>query len=192
MAGNQSSCSRLDLTKDKVKNMERSIIVAIADNYAIGKKNALLWHISEDLKYFKRITSSHPVIMGYMTFKSIGRPLPGRTNVVTTWYPFDAPQGVIVVSDLEAGFKAVEKRFEEEDTPISERKCFVIGGGETYRQALPTADTLYITHVHATVEDADTFFPRIDPMIWEVEQRSDTFKDPETGYSYEFTVYRRR
>ena len=164
--------------------MEKAIIVAIADNYAIGRKNALLWHLPADLKYFKAQTSGYPVVMGYMTYLSIGRPLPGRLNIVSTWYPFDAPEGVVVVYSLEEGYQAAEKAGKE--------KVFVMGGGETYRQALPTADKLYITHVHTVVEDADTYFPRIDPLIWEEESRSETQTDPGTGLTFEFTVYRRR
>ncbi|MCI1640199.1 MAG: dihydrofolate reductase [Bacteroidales bacterium] len=164
--------------------MEKSIIVAVADNLAIGKDNALLWHIAEDMKYFRKTTTGFPVIMGYMTFKSIGRPLPNRRNIVISIYPFDdAPEGVIVVSSLSEAFAAAEDA----------GKCFVIGGGETYRQALPVADTLYITHVHAVIRDADTFFPVIDPSIWEDGPSSlSSMKDPESGYAVEFKVYKRR
>lgn len=171
--------------------MKKAIIVAIADNYAIGKDNALLWHLSEDLKYFKRVTSGHPVIMGYMTYKSIGRPLPGRLNIVSTWYPFDAPDGVSVVYSLKEAYDVAEKHFALCETPEEDRTVFVIGGGETYRNALPQADLLYITHVHTTVEDADTFFPVIDPLIWEKVSSEPAATDPETGLSYEFTVYKR-
>ena len=171
--------------------MKKAIIVAIADNYAIGKANALLWHLSEDLKYFKRVTSGHPVIMGYMTFKSIGRPLPGRLNIVSTWYPFDAPEGVSVVYSLKEAYDVAEKHFELMQTPEEDRTVFVIGGGETYRNALPAADFLYITHVHTTVEDADTFFPVIDPRIWEKCASEAPATDPETGLTYEFTIYKR-
>lgn len=171
--------------------MEKALIVAIADNYAIGKANALLWHLSEDLKYFKRVTSGHPVIMGYMTFLSIGRPLPGRLNIVSTWYPFDAPEGVKVVYSLEEAYAEAEKHFEEQGVPEAERTVFVMGGGETYRNALPAVDTLYITHVHTAVEDADTFFPVIDPLIWKKVSDNPVLTDEQTGLTYEFTVYKR-
>lgn len=162
--------------------MEKCIIVAVADNMAIGKNNALLWHIAEDMQYFRKTTIGSPVVMGYMTFKSIGRPLPKRKNVVISIFPFpDAPAEISVVGSLTEGFKAVGEC----------EKCFVIGGGETYRQALPVADKLYITHVHATIEDADTYFPVIDPCIWEVESTTPRQKDPETGYEFEFTIYKR-
>ena len=172
--------------------MEKALIVAIADNYAIGKANALLWHLSEDLKYFKKVTYGHPVIMGYMTFKSIGRPLPGRLNIVSTWYPFDAPEGVKVVYSLAEAYTAAEKHFEETGVPEAERTVFITGGGETYRNALPSADTLYITHVHTVIEDADTFFPVIDPLIWKKVSDNGIRKDEETGLEYEFAVYKRR
>jgi len=164
--------------------MEKSLIVAVADNWAIGKDNDLLWHISEDLKYFKRQTLGCPVIMGFMTYMSIGRPLPKRKNIVISLFPWpDAPEGVCVVGSLEEAYKEAEK----EDAP----RCFVMGGGYTYAEALPHCDTLYITHVHATVEDADVFFPEIDPKVWKVESKSQTHTDPETGLTYEFTVYRK-
>ena len=166
--------------------MEKCIIVAIADNRAIGKDNALLWHIAEDMKYFRKTTTGFPVVMGYMTFKSIGgRPLPKRDNVVISIFPWpDKPEGVKVAATLEEAFA-----FAGEGNPD---KVFVMGGGETYRQALPTADKLYITHVHTTIEDADTFFPLIDPAIWKVESTTPVETDPQTGFGYEFTIYARK
>ena len=166
--------------------MEKCIIVAIADNRAIGKANALLWHIAEDMKYFRQTTTGSPVVMGWMTFQSIGgKPLPKRDNVVISIFPWpDKPEGVKVAGSLEEAYGMI-------DEPAS-GKVFVMGGGETYRQALPTADKLYITHVHATIEDADTFFPVIDPAIWKVESTTPVAINPETGYGYEFTIYTRR
>ena len=161
--------------------MEKVIIVAIADNNAIGRDNALLWHISEDLKFFKRTTSGCPVIMGRKTFESIGRPLPKRTNIVVS-RGFDAPEGVVVVSSLEEAYKAAEAASE---------RCFVIGGGQIYAQAMNMVDTLVVTHVHTVIEGADTFFPEIDPSAWVVESRSELFHDDETGYDFEFVEYRR-
>ena len=164
--------------------MEKAIIVAVADNMAIGKNNDLLWHISEDLKYFKKITLGSPVIMGFMTFKSLGsRPLPKRQNVVISIFPWpDAPQNITIVDSLEEAYKAVEGC----------EKCFVIGGGYTYREAMKDVDTLYITHVHTTIEDADTFFPEIDHNVWRLDSISETHTDNETGFSFEFAVYKRK
>ena len=176
--------------------MEKCIIVAIADNRAIGKANALLWHIAEDMKYFRRTTTGCPVVMGWMTFQSIGgKPLPKRDNVVISIFPWpDRPEGVKVAGSLEEAYSIIER--DHGPSTVSgagpDGKIFVMGGGETYRQALPTADKLYITHVHATIEDADTFFPVIDPSIWKVESTTPVETDPETGYGYEFTIYTRR
>ena len=163
--------------------MEKCIIVAIADNNAIGKDNALLWHISEDLKFFKRTTMGCPVIMGRKTFESIGRPLPKRTNIVVTRGGFEAPEGVVVVSSLEEAFASV---------PGDVERAFVIGGGQIYAQALSLADRLIVTHVHTVIEDADTFFPSIDPSVWSVADRSELQSDLETGYSFEFVEYVKR
>ena len=168
--------------------MEKCIIVAIADNNAIGRANALLWHISEDLKFFKRTTSGSPVIMGRKTFESIGRPLPKRTNIVVS-RGFDAPEGVVVVSSLEEAFKAASAAISDE---IGDTRCFVIGGGQIYAQALGDADRLIVTHVHTVIEDADTFFPAIDPSVWQVATRSEMLHDDESGYGFEFVEYIRR
>lgn len=172
--------------------MEKCIIAAVADNGAIGKDNDLLWHIAEDMKYFRRTTTGNPVVMGYRTFLSIGRPLPKRENIVISTRPWtDVPEGVIVAGSFEEAYSSAEKvRVEEAHSEA--KKIFIMGGGETYRKALPTADKLYITHVHTVIEDADTFFPVIDPAIWEVESSTSVATDPETGYTYEFKVYKRR
>lgn len=166
--------------------MEKCIIAAIADNGAIGKDNDLLWHIAEDMRYFRRTTVGNPVLMGYRTFLSIGgKPLPKRDNIVISTRPWDnVPEGVKVAGSLEEAYAVAEKS--ECD------RVFIIGGGETYRKALPTADKLYITHVRTVIPAADTFFPAIDPAIWEVESCTPAATDPETGYEYEFVVYRRR
>ncbi len=173
--------------------MEKVIIVAIADNNAIGRDNALLWHISEDLKFFKRTTSGCPVIMGRRTFESIGRPLPKRTNIVVS-RGFDAPDGLMVVPSLEEAYAAALASLEASagECTVENGSCFIIGGGQIYAQAMPEADRLVITHVHTVIEDADTFFPPIDPTVWEVAERSEMMTDPETGYEYEFVTYVKR
>lgn len=176
--------------------MEKCIIVAIADNNAIGKDNALLWHISEDLKFFRRTTMGCPVIMGRKTFESIGRPLPKRTNIVVSRSGYEAPEGVAVVSSLEEAFDAAASSIDSSDltndveTALS--RAFVIGGGQIYAQAMALADRLIVTHVHTVIEDADTFFPAIDPSVWSVAERSELLTDPETGYTFEFVEYLRK
>ncbi len=167
--------------------MEKCIIVAIADNNAIGRDNALLWHISEDLKFFKRTTSGSPVIMGRKTFESIGRPLPKRTNIVIS-RGFDAPEGVTVVSSLEEAYAVAASAIQ---STVSPSRCFIMGGGQIYAQAMPDADSLIITHVHTVIEDADTFFPPIDPSEWKAVERSEMFHDDESGFDFEFVTYSR-
>lgn len=162
--------------------MEKCIIVAIADNNAIGRDNALLWHISEDLKFFKHNTLGFPVIMGRKTFESIGRPLPGRVNIVLS-RSFATGLEVEVVGTLEEAYRVAE------DTNLE--RCFVMGGGQIYAQAMNDADRLIVTHVHTVIEDADTFFPAIDPGVWKVAQRSEILHDEETGYDFEFVEYMR-
>lgn len=163
--------------------MEKCIIVAVADNNAIGRDNALLWHISEDLKFFKRTTLGWPVIMGRRTFESIGRPLPKRVNIVVS-RGFSTSEEVAVVGSLEEAFGIAA------DTNLE--RCFVIGGGQIYAQALADADRLIVTHVHTVIEGADTFFPPIDPSVWKVIERSEMMTDPETGYDFEFVEYIKR
>lgn len=160
--------------------MQKNIIVAISDNNAIGKNNELLWHISEDLRFFRRTTLGWPVIMGRKTFESIGRALPGRVNVVIS-RGFTTGEDVEVVGSLEEAFATAESTNLE--------KCFVMGGGQIYAQALDLADRLVVTHVHTVIEDADTFFPPIDPQVWAEAQRSELFTDEETGYTFEFVEY---
>ena len=160
--------------------MEKYIIVAISDNNAIGRNNELLWHISEDLRFFKRTTLGCPVIMGRRTFESIGHALPKRVNIVIS-RGFNTAEEVAVAGSLEAAFKVAEETNLE--------KCFVIGGGQIYAQALPLVDRLIVTHVHTVIEDADTFFPGIDPEVWHVAQRSELLHDEESGYDFEFVEY---
>ena len=171
--------------------MEKCLIVAIADNNAIGRKNALLWNLPGDMKYFREKTTGNVVIMGWMTYQSIGRPLPKRQNVVISLFPWpEAPTSVTVVESLDAAFEAAEVLADR--TEEKAEKAFVIGGAYTYAQAMDIVDTMYITHVHDAPGDADAFFPAIDPEIWREDSRSDVQVDPATGINYEFVVYRRR
>lgn len=163
-------------------NMEKCLIVAVADDGAIGVKGGLPWHLSEDLKYFKRTTEGCPVIMGRTTYFSLPfRPLKNRKNIVLNLGGDPIPE-VTCVYSFEEAYAAAEPA----------EKCFIIGGASVYRAALPDMDRLYITHVHANVPDADAFFPEIDPAIWAVESRSETIIDEATGVAYEFVVYLRR
>ncbi|MBR6886811.1 MAG: dihydrofolate reductase [Bacteroidales bacterium] len=163
--------------------MKKCLIVAVADNWGIGVNNALPWHISEDLKYFKETTRGYPVIMGRSTYFSIGRPLPGRKNIVLN-LGGDPIQEVCCVYSFEEAYREAEATGAD--------KCFVIGGASVYRAAMPEMDILYITHVHTEVKDADVFFPVIDPAQWQEKSRSATHTDPETGFTFEFVIYEKR
>lgn len=162
--------------------MEKCLIVAIADNNGIGVKGDLPWHISEDLKYFKEKTSHCPVIMGRTTYFSLPKhPLPGRKNIVLNLGGDNIPEAVCVNSFDEA-FAAAEPA----------EKCFVMGGASVYKAAINMMDTLYVTHVHTIVEEADVFFPQIDPAIWKQTSISETHHDDATGYDFEFAIYKKR
>ena len=177
--------------------MEKCLIVAVADNNAIGRKNALLWNLPGDMKYFREQTTGNAVIMGWMTFQSIGRPLPRRRNIVISLFPWpEAPKEVFVRKSLKQAFKEAGRDGKGHYSSLNysgsnDRKAFVIGGAYTYAEAMEFVDTLYITHVHDAPEDADAFFPEIDPSVWRVDSRSELQTDPATGISYEFVVYRR-
>lgn len=161
--------------------MEKCIIVAIADDGGIGVAGDLPWHISEDLKYFKRVTSGCPVIMGRRTWESLPfKPLKGRVNIVMTRSaePID---GAVCVSNFEQAL----------DAAGDAERCFVMGGASVYAQTIDSMDRLMVTHVHTVVPGTDAWFPAIDPAVWQVESRSEMMHDDETGYDFEFVVYSR-
>lgn len=168
--------------------MRVCMIAAVADNRAIGVRGGMPWHIGEDLKYFKRTTMGCPVIMGRATFESLGRPLPGRTNIVLSRGGRDFPEGVVCVRSVEEALAEAGKAL----VPAGEEgSCFVIGGGKVYSEFLDRADRLYLTHVHAVVEDADAFFPELKPGEWKEISDSGTLVDEKSGLSFRFAVYDR-
>ncbi|MDD2489125.1 MAG: dihydrofolate reductase, partial [Bacteroidales bacterium] len=151
-------------------------------NNAIGKDNDLLWHISEDLKYFKRITLGSPIIMGRKTWESLPfKPLPKRENIVISNNKDYKLDNATVFHSLEEAVQYV-KKFEN---------CFIIGGGMIYNTILPFCDKLYITKVHKSFE-ADTFFPEIDSNQWELESQSEIQKDEPSGLEFQFLVYKKK
>lgn len=159
--------------------MSISIIVAIAENNAIGKDNRLLWHIPADLKRFKQITSGHTVIMGKKTFESLPvRPLPNRDNIVISDIEGDVIPGCIMAYSIDDAMSKCN--------PVEEN--FVIGGGSVYRQFLPLADKLYLTIVRKHY-DADTFFPEIDFSQWKLVQQEDVDNDPDTDFRYSYQIF---
>ncbi len=160
-----------------------SIIVAIAENYAIGKKGDLLCHMPADLKHFKEITTGSTVLMGERTFLSLPKhPLPNRRNIVLTDVKGKTFEGAETVYSMEELRAKVDKNEE----------AFVIGGGMVYKQAMEFADKLYITHIHHSWEDADTFFPVIDPTIWKQVSAERHSADDKNPYDYTFAEYGRR
>ena len=157
-----------------------SIVVATDEHGGIGLEGRLPWHLPNDLKRFKALTMGKPIVMGRRTFDSIGRALPGRVNIVVSRQSGLGIDGCVVVPSLEA---ALEAAGEADET------C-VIGGAEIYRLALPLAETLHLTRVHATV-GADTFFPVIDAAQWEEISREDCPADERHAYPYSFVTLRR-
>lgn len=159
-----------------------SIIVAIAENNAIGKNQDLLWHLPNDMKRFKNLTTGHPIIMGRKTFESLPKgALPNRKNIILTTVP-------------EAGFVncfACESMHDALEICENQEEVFMIGGAMVYKQALEIADKMYLTLVHHVFEDADTFFPEINYAEWKETERQDFPADEKHAYPYSFFTYER-
>jgi dihydrofolate reductase len=162
------------------------LIAAVADNGVIGRNNALPFRQSSDLKRFKALTIGKPVLMGRKTFVSIGKPLPGRTNIVVSRDPGFNPDGVIVVRDLEQALRVA--RDDAERRGVGE--IAAIGGTDIFTQLLPLADRLEITHVHMRPE-GDTYFPPIDATQWHPVARSDHPAGPQDEAGFSFVTYAR-
>lgn len=160
-----------------------SIIVALARNRAIGLNGNLIWHLSADLKYFKRVTTGHTVIMGYKTFLSLPnqRALPNRRNIIISSHLEQAPEGFELAHSIQ---EAVNMVHDEEET-------FVIGGGSIYEQFLPKADRLYLTRIDKEFE-ADTFFPFVNFEGWNLIDVNVVDEDPQVDFSYRFEVWERK
>ena len=153
----------------------RSLIVAFSRNRAIGKDNKLLWHLPNDLKYFKDITLGKTIVMGRKTFQSIGKPLPGRNNVVLTTNSTWKYEGVEVIHSL------------DELNSFNDELIF-IGGEDIYKQVLPTVDRMYITYVDEYFE-ADAFFPPINREEWNELKKEKGIQDEKNPYNYYFLIY---
>lgn len=161
------------------KPMTISIIVATAKNHAIGKNNQLLWHLPNDLKHFKDVTSGHTVIMGRKTYDSVGRPLPKRRNIVITRQDIDI-EGCEVVPSIDEALERCE----------NEEEVFIVGGAEIYRQALPLTDRVYLTVIDQDFE-GDTFFPELNHEEWKEKERENFEPDEKNKYSYSFITLER-
>ncbi|MRX66617.1 dihydrofolate reductase [Flavobacterium resistens] len=157
------------------------MIAAVAENNALGKNNDLVWHLPNDFKRFKSLTTNHHIIMGRKTFESFPKPLPNRTHVIITRQNDYNPEGCIVVDSIE---KAIAVCPENEDS-------YIIGGGEIYNLALPFTDIIEITKVHHTF-DADTFFPKINENEWLLVESEENFKDDKHLYDYTYETYIRK
>lgn len=155
--------------------MKISLIVAMASNRVIGRDNQLPWHLSADLKKFKQLTLGHPLLMGRLTYESIGRPLPGRTNIVISRDKAYQPPGCLVFNDIPEALAYCQNYAE----------LFVVGGASFYRSLLPQANCIYLTEIHQDFE-GDTFFPVIPPALWREVSREDINDDPTVNFSYSF------
>ena len=172
-----------EVLPEKKSTDELTIIVAAGENNAIGKDNSLIWHLSDDLKRFKKLTNGHHIIMGRKTFESFPKPLPNRTHIVITRQSdYKVPNGVIVVNSLHDALDAARK----------DNQAFVIGGGEIYKQSMPLVDKLEITRVHASFDDADTFFPEIDNTKWKEVTRTTHDADEKHAHAFSFITYLRK
>ncbi|MDO4228838.1 MAG: dihydrofolate reductase [Capnocytophaga sp.] len=160
-----------------------TLIAAASQNDALGKKGDLPWHLPKDFKRFKQLTSGHCIIMGRKTFETFPALLPNRTHIVITRQKDYEAQGCIVVDTLE---KAIAQAYTLDENP------FVIGGGEIYHLALPLADKIELTRVHASFEDADAFFPKIPAEDWTLIYSENVEKDEKHLYSFTFETYIRK
>ena len=160
-----------------------SIIVAMARNRAIGKGGDLIWHLSNDLKHFKEVTSGHTVIMGYKTYASLPgqKPLPKRRNIIISGHLKEAPEGFELANSILDTMKMV----------FNEEEVFIIGGGMIYEQFLPMADKLYLTKIDKDF-DADTFFPIIDYSKFDLIDLKVIDEDPQIDCSYRFETWEKR
>ncbi|MFE4115797.1 dihydrofolate reductase [Priestia sp. YIM B13448] len=158
-----------------------SFIFAMDKNRLIGKGNSLPWHLPADLKFFKQVTSGHPVVMGRKTHESIGKPLPGRENIILTRNISYDSEGCTVLNSI-SDIEDMAKKEKEE--------VFIIGGAEIYKLAFPIADRLYITTIDEEFE-GDTYFPEFNESEWRLVSREKGLKDEKNPYDYYFTIYER-
>ncbi|UEG51221.1 dihydrofolate reductase [Ferruginibacter lapsinanis] len=163
--------------------MTISFVVAASENNAIGKDNQLLWHLPNDMRFFKNTTWGSVVIMGRKSFESMGKALKGRINIVITRQDNWQAEDTIVAKDLQDALKKAEA--------TNCKEIFIIGGGEIYKQSLGIADKIYLTRVHTRI-DGDTFFPELDQAQWELVSKEDFKKDEKHLYDYSFQILVRK
>ena len=164
-----------------------ALIAAVAENGVIGDKNAIPWRLPSDFAHFKRTTLGKPLIMGRKTFESIGRPLPGRTNIIVTHRGDYRPEGVLVVSSLEAALERAQAIAAADGAS----EVMIGGGAQIYAEALPLADRLYLTHVLLKPE-GDTYFPAINPQEWAEIEEIQVPANPNDTAAFRVKLYERR
>ncbi len=156
------------------------MIAAAAENNALGKENDLVWHLPDDFKRFKKLTTGHHIIMGRKTFESFPQPLPNRTHIIITRNKDYKAKGAVVVHSLERALEIAK----------NDPQPFIIGGGEIYKQALPFSDKIELTRVHSDFE-ADTFFPEIDESEWKLVKKEFHTTDEKHKYAFTYLTYER-
>lgn len=166
-------------------SLRLSLLVAMARNRVIGQNNKLPWHLPADLKHFKSLTMGKTIVMGRKTYESIGRPLPGRTNIIITRQTSYQVPGAIVVNSVEDALLVCEK------TGTADSEHFMIGGEELFRQTLEICQRIYITEIQQDFK-GDTFFPEFDPDDWEEIQRDKHFSDGDNNIEYHFVILNRK
>ena len=166
--------------------MKVSLIVAMSENRVIGRQNQMPWHLPNELKYFKRMTIGKPVVMGRNTFESIGKPLPGRPNIIVTRNAEYDADGVSVVTSVEDALDLAQQLSEHD----ANAEVMVIGGAQIFAVTLPIADRLYLTEVHAIV-DGDVFFPEFRRADWRLVSREEHAADGANPYAYSVLVLER-
>jgi dihydrofolate reductase len=164
--------------------MNITLIVAAAEDNAIGKNNRMLWHLRADMHYFKNTTWGMPVIMGRKTFESLGKPLAGRENIVITKQANWIAPGVEVANSLSDALILAEK--------LQTNEVFVIGGGQVYAESLPLAHNVLLTRVHASFSDADVHFPELDGDVWSLTKATQVAADAQNDFACTFEVWERQ
>jgi len=167
--------------------MKRTIVVAMSENYAIGKENDLLWELPDDFKFFKAVTTGNHILMGRKTYEALGKPLPNRTSVVITRNKdYTIPEGHFVVHSLEDALAHCEKEGLHE--------TMIIGGGKIYKEAVDKklVDRMLITEIQGRFDDADVFFPKFDKSEWTEERREHHGTDEKHKYAFDFVTYVRK
>lgn len=162
--------------------MTLTLIAAAAENKALGKDNQMIWHLPDDFKRFKQLTTGHYIIMGRKTFESFPKPLPNRTHVIITQQDDYKAEGCIVVNSLDEAIAACPQ----------DEEVFVIGGGEIYKQSIDKADKIELTKIHGTSPEADAFFPEIDTAKWKLKKEVFHPKDEKHAYDMAFQTWLRR